>query len=117
MYSVNLLIAISPEKLNVSYHVIFSNNSVNQTTFSKIAAIDSYSASENITVPEDSVLYKNLFVCFNGGGVGGSHAESYHILSLRTVSLTGTTLTVSVYYPVNYSVTPHWSADIYYSEW
>lgn len=93
-----------------------SDNSINQITFSKIAAIDSYSASENITVPEDSVLYKNLFVCFKGGSVGGSHAESNHVLSLRSVSLTGTTLTVAVSCPANYSVTPHWSADIYYCQ-
>lgn len=48
--------------------------------------------------------------------MGGSHAESNHVLSLRSVSLTGTTLTVAVSCPANYSVTPHWSADIYYCQ-
>lgn len=67
-------------------------------------------------MPEDAILYENLFVCFLGGSVSEQLASNAHQIRIQNATITGNTLTISVYYPANTAATPHWYAEVYYSD-
>jgi len=68
-------------------------------------------------VPENAVLYENLFVCFNGGTVTEDYpGNMWHTLSIQGIYLENGILKIDTYYPCNYPATVRLYADVWYVE-
>ena len=84
--------------------------------FTKIYSFNSTQEVATCLVPEDAVLFENLFVCFNGGTVTEEYPGStWHTLSIQNISVSNNILTIDTYYPCNKAATVSWSADVYYA--
>lgn len=97
----------------MNYTITYKNSA---RSFTKIYSFNSTQEISTCSVPEDAVLYENLFVCFNGGTVNEDYPGStQHTLSIQNISVQNGTLTIDTYYPCNKPATVRWSADVYYA--
>ena len=86
-------------------------------SYTKIYSFNSTQEVSTCSVPEDAILYENLFVCFNGGTVTENYpGNTWHTLSVQNISVQNGTLTINTYFPTNHGATVVWSADVWYAE-